>query len=77
MDLVDVSYQGPVIDDPQILDRLPHDYRSVLEQINGFTQFGGGLAYPRRLHCSDMAFARRRLDRQVCLVRSLSGDYRR
>jgi hypothetical protein len=43
MELVDVRYHGPVIDDHQILDQLPHDYRGILEQINGFTQFGGGL----------------------------------
>jgi hypothetical protein len=43
MELSDVSFQGPAIDDQEVLERLPADYRSLLEQINGFIQFGGGL----------------------------------
>ena len=43
MELDHVTYQGPPIDDPAIMDLLPADYRGLLEQINGFVQFGGGL----------------------------------
>ncbi len=43
MELRNVTYQGPPIDDPATLHRLPVDYRTLLEQINGFIQFGGGL----------------------------------
>ena len=43
VELTNVTYQGPPIDDPAILDRLPADYRGLLTQINGFIQFGGGL----------------------------------
>ena len=43
MELTNLTYQGPQIDDDAILDRLPTDYRGLLEQINGFIQFGGGL----------------------------------
>ncbi len=43
MELRNLTYQGPPIDDPATLHRLPADYRGLLEQINGFIQFGGGL----------------------------------
>lgn len=43
MELDDITYQGPPVDDPRILGRLPADYRSLLTQVNGFVQFGGGL----------------------------------
>ncbi|HEX8221779.1 MAG TPA: hypothetical protein VF914_21505 [Chloroflexia bacterium] len=43
MQLVDVTYQGPVSDDPGALGLLPPDLRDLLGQINGFIQFGGGL----------------------------------
>lgn len=43
MDLRNLTYQGPPVDDPATLHRLPADYRRLLEQINGFIQFGGGL----------------------------------
>lgn len=43
MELRDVIYEGPPIDDQDLLARLPHAYRQVLEQINGFIQFYGGL----------------------------------
>ena len=38
-----VTYKGPPIDDAEILAELPSSIRSILEQINGFIQFGGGL----------------------------------
>lgn len=43
MELVDLTYQGPPIDDFETFRRLPENYRKLLEQINGFVQFGGGL----------------------------------
>ncbi|MDQ3706303.1 MAG: SMI1/KNR4 family protein [Chloroflexota bacterium] len=43
MQLVDVTYEGPPNDDSGLLDPLPPDLRNLLEQINGFIQFGGGL----------------------------------
>jgi hypothetical protein len=43
MELRDVIYEGPPIDDQELLARLPHAYRQILEQINGFIQFSGGL----------------------------------
>lgn len=36
-------YLGPPIDDPQLLDRLPSEYRGLLEQGNGYIAFHGGL----------------------------------
>jgi len=38
-----VTYTGPGIDDPETLGRLPRPLRGLLEQINGFIQFHGGL----------------------------------
>lgn len=43
MQLVNVTYEGPASDDPGVLDVLPPDLRNLLEQINGFIQFDGGL----------------------------------
>ena len=43
MELKDVTYEGPPIDDRETLALLPPDLRNLLEQINGFVQFGGGL----------------------------------
>jgi hypothetical protein len=43
MELSNITYHGPPIDDIAILDQLPPDYRGLLDQINGFIQFGGGL----------------------------------
>src|SRR5215213_5445947 len=43
MELRDVIYEAPPIDDQDLLARLPHAYRQILEQINGFIQFYGGL----------------------------------
>jgi hypothetical protein len=43
MELTHVTFQGPPIDDPEILKELPRELRHILLQINGFIQFGGGL----------------------------------
>jgi len=43
MELSDISFQGPQIDDCATLNGLPESLRKLLEQINGFVQFGGGL----------------------------------
>ena len=36
-------YQGPEIDDFEILERLPAEYRALLELTNGYVAFHGGL----------------------------------
>ena len=43
LQLTEVTFQGPRIDDEELLHRLPHPLRDLLEQLNGFVQFGGGL----------------------------------
>ena len=43
MELRDVIYEGPSIDDRELLTQLPDTYRELLQQINGFIQFYGGL----------------------------------
>jgi hypothetical protein len=43
MELLQVTYQGPPVDDPELFELLPPELRALLEQINGFVQFGGGL----------------------------------
>jgi len=43
MELRDIIYQGPSLGNQQLLARLPSAYRELLEQINGFVQFYGGL----------------------------------
>ena len=43
LDLKHVTYQGPPIDDLATQERLPAEYRGVLEEINGLIEFGGGL----------------------------------
>ncbi len=42
MNLPPLTYEGPPIDDPELLARLPDDLRRVLERRNGFVLFGGG-----------------------------------
>jgi hypothetical protein len=42
-ELTHVTFQGPPIDDPEILDEIPKDLSHILRQINGFIQFSGGL----------------------------------
>jgi len=43
MQLFDVTYRGPQIDDGELLDLVPAALRSLLENTNGFIQYGGGL----------------------------------
>ncbi len=43
MKLQYLSYEGPQIDDGKMLEKLPADLRNLLQQINGFIQFEGGL----------------------------------
>ena len=43
MELRNVTCRGPAITDHDLLAKLPSDLRGLLEQINGFVQFGGGL----------------------------------
>ena len=38
-----LSFRGPPVDDSEILDRLPSDYRYLLGDTNGFIMFDGGL----------------------------------
>ena len=38
-----ITFKGSDVSDPEILDRLPEDYRRLLNQINGFVMFDGGL----------------------------------
>jgi hypothetical protein len=43
MDFEQVTYQGPAIDDLDILDRLSPAHRALLTHLNGVVAFGGGL----------------------------------
>jgi len=43
MELDHITYQGPPVDDLQLLDRLPENLETLLNSLNGFIQFGGGL----------------------------------
>lgn len=43
MNLNGVTYFGPELDAPQILEKLPASFRTILKQINGFILFGGAL----------------------------------
>lgn len=43
MKLKGVTYRGPEIDDPGILDAVPAELASLLARLNGFIQLGGGL----------------------------------
>src|ERR1051326_1193548 len=43
MELGQVAYAGPAIDDPAILDRLPAGLVGLLHRVNGFAAFEGGL----------------------------------
>lgn len=43
MELRDIAYQGPEIGDQTLLDQLPTEYKNLLQQVNGFVQFGNGL----------------------------------
>lgn len=43
MDLIEVTFMGPAVDDQELFPQLPPELRALLEQVNGFVQFGGGL----------------------------------
>jgi hypothetical protein len=43
MDLDNVTFFGPPIDDGDLLSTLPANLASLLQQLNGFIQFHGGL----------------------------------
>lgn len=43
MEFSDVTYSGPPVDDTEVLELLPADLRSMIEQENGFVAFRGGL----------------------------------
>lgn len=54
MDLGHITFQGPPIDDREVLARLPEDLAGLLDQLNGFIQFGGG--FHVRGACSEPAW---------------------
>jgi hypothetical protein len=43
VDLNQVTFTGPLLDDEDVIARLPADVAQMLRQINGFIQFHGGL----------------------------------
>ena len=43
MQLQQINWSGPPVDDEEILARLPANLAGLLRQINGFVQFSGGL----------------------------------
>jgi hypothetical protein len=43
MRLTQVTFTGPTVDDPKLLTRLPPELALLLQDHNGFVQFGGGL----------------------------------
>jgi hypothetical protein len=43
METTDTIYVGSNITDPEILERVPADYRRLLQQMNGGIFFSGGL----------------------------------
>lgn len=43
MELSHVTYVGPALDDKEMLAHLPDDLAGLLQQMNGFVQFSGGL----------------------------------
>lgn len=43
MELNHITYQGPPVDDPELLERLPESLAALLNSLNGFIQYGGGL----------------------------------
>jgi hypothetical protein len=38
-----ITFRGSDVTDPEMLDRVPEDYRRLLNQIDGFVIFDGGL----------------------------------
>ncbi len=45
MELDQVTFVGPSIDDTEILALLPRNLAGLLQQLNGFIQYGGGLHF--------------------------------
>jgi hypothetical protein len=43
MDLIEVTFLGPPVDDHELFPLLPAELRTLLEQVNGFIQFNGAL----------------------------------
>src|SRR3712207_5944084 len=43
MEQLEATYVGAEITDTEILERIPEDYRGLLNQTNGFILFDGGL----------------------------------
>jgi len=43
LELTGVTYQGPAIGEPSLLEKLPKPLAGLLESINGFVAFQGGL----------------------------------
>ncbi len=43
MELNHITYQGPSMDDPELLAQVPESLAAILASVNGFIQFGGGL----------------------------------
>lgn len=43
MDLTELTYCGPEVDDHKLLAALPFELREILGAVNGFVQFQGGL----------------------------------
>ncbi|WP_213544330.1 hypothetical protein [Vannielia litorea] len=43
MELSHVTFQGPPLDDHELLEQLPESLAGLLDSLNGFIQFGGGL----------------------------------
>jgi hypothetical protein len=43
VNLSNVTYQGPAVDDPELLEHLPAELRELLTEHNGFVLFEGGL----------------------------------
>ena len=42
MDIKNITFKGPPVDDWETYRRLPTNYRNLLKGINGFIQFNGG-----------------------------------
>ena len=43
MEITNVTYQGPALSDLETLKRLPDNLQVLLNSVNGFIQYGGGL----------------------------------
>lgn len=43
MEIDHITYQGPELDDPKLLEYVPNSLKALLTSLNGFVQFGGGL----------------------------------